>query len=52
MHILVTSEAPHSSISNIKQKSFEPGLFEAKNYLVMNTKKYLKSGVVMLVKIS
>jgi len=45
---LLTSEAHHSSISKYKQKSFKPGLFGAKNCLIMNTKKYLKSGVVML----
>ena len=44
----MTSEAQHSSISKDKQKSFKPGLFEGKKYLVMNTKKCLKSGVVML----
>ena len=36
-------------MSKNKQKSFKPGLFEAKNYLVMNTKKFLKLGVVMLI---
>ena len=44
----MTSDAQHSSISKIKQKSLKPGVFEAKNYLIMNTKKCLKSGVVML----
>ena len=44
----MTSDAQHSSISKIKQKSFKPGVLEAKNYLIMNTKKCLKSGVVML----
>ena len=45
----MTSDAQHSSISKIKQKSLKSGVFEAENYLIMNTEKFLKSGVVMLV---
>ena len=45
---MVTSEAQLSSISKNVQKSFEPGTFETKIYKVLNTKKYLKLGVVML----
>ena len=40
----MTSDAQHSSISKIKQKSLKPGVFEAKNYLIMNTKKMLEIG--------
>ena len=42
------SEAQLSSISKNKQKSFKPDLFEVINCLILNTKKYLKLGVVML----
>ena len=44
----MTSEAQDSSILKNKQKSFKPGLFEAKNYIIMITKKCLELGVVML----
>ena len=46
---MVTSEVKHSFVLKSKQKSFKPSLFEAKNYLAKNTKKSLKSGVVMLI---
>jgi len=48
---MVTSEAKLSSIYKNKQKSFKPCLFETKIYQVLNTKKFLKSIVVMLFKI-
>ena len=44
----MTSKTQHSSIWKNIQKSFKPGFFDAKNYLIMNTKNYLKLGVVML----
>ena len=45
---MLASEAHHSSILKNKQKSFKPGFFQTKSILIINTKKYLKSGVVML----
>ena len=44
----MTSEAQVSYVSKNKQKSFKLGSFETKIYQVLNTKKYLKSGVAML----
>ena len=48
----MTSEAQLSSISKNKQKSFKPDLFEIKIYHNLNTRKYLKSSIVMLLSTS
>ena len=47
----MTSEAQLSSVSKNKQKFFKHGSFVTKIYQVLNTKKYLKSGVVMLLNV-
>ena len=44
----MTTEAQLSSILKNKQKSFKPDLFETKVYLILSTRKYLKSSEVML----